>query len=333
MWAPSCEAAVMLAAAELNAEGGVLDREIELTFADCGITENDALAAIDFLLGTSEVDAVVGAHTSSIRDTVSRRIGGLVPYIYTPQHEGGRDGVATVATGSTDPEILGPSIHWLAETKRAQRFFFVGNDYIWPRTTARTIRQLLAARRLNLCGELFLPIATEDYGRALDSIRKAVPDVVVIAMVGGCGAEFSRQFAAAGLDQKILRFALILDEIAICGVGAEASTNLFTAGHYFANQHSSANDAFLEAYHDGFGTYAPPASAISVGCYEGINVLAGLARHAGWRGGRGARRPWASLSREEGRRYVDRSPFWPGGTVHIAAANGVALDIIASLSR
>src|SRR5689334_16974083 len=117
MWAPSCEAAAIVAAAEINAAGGVLGDEIELVFADCGQTGQDAVRAVDFLLDVDGVDALVGTHTSNIRDAVSAHLGGRLPYIYTSQNEGTRPVPSTVTIGSIDGEILAPSIHWLAEAR------------------------------------------------------------------------------------------------------------------------------------------------------------------------------------------------------------------------
>jgi urea transport system substrate-binding protein len=310
----------------------VLGDELELVFADCGLTERDAVTALDFLLDIDGVDAVVGTHTSDIRDAVASRLNGLVPYVYTSQHEGLPGGAATVAIGSTDPELLEPSIHWLAVEKHAKRFFFVGNDYIWPRTALRTTRRLLADRRLDLVGQAFVPTTTLDHGHVLEAIKMAAPDVVVIALVGTCGIAFNRMFGASGLDEKILRFELLLDETVICGVGAENSNNLFTASHYFANRSSAPNDRFLENYHDAYGDLAPPASASSLGCYEGIHVMAGLVREAGWkRTGLSPRRLWRPISRQSGRRRLDHSPIAPNPKVHVAAADGVTFQVVASI--
>ena len=102
--------------------------------------------------------------------------------------------------------------------------------------------------------------------------------VVIQALVGQCSVDFNRAFAAAGLDEKVLRFGLIVDETIMCGIGAHSSINLFTALDYFAERRSRSNDQFLERYHDAFGENAPPFSAASVSFYEGVNVLAGRLR-------------------------------------------------------
>lgn len=53
--------------------------------------------------------------------------------------------------------------------------------------------------------------------------------VVIQGLVGQCSVDFNRAFAAAGLDEKMLRFGLIVDETIMCGIGADSSINLFSA--------------------------------------------------------------------------------------------------------
>jgi ABC-type branched-subunit amino acid transport system substrate-binding protein len=272
IWTPSLDASAILGAAEINAEGGVLGDEVELVFSDCGNTPAEAEAAVDALLEIDCVDAIVGAHASNLRDTISQRISNKVPYIYTPQYEGIACGPSTVAIGSTDAELLGPALHWLHEEKSAERFYFVGNDYIWPRIAAQTLRRLLRRQGGRLVGETFLPMRANDPTDTLAAIGKTRPHVVVMALLGQCSVDFNRAFAASGLDDKALRLGLIVDETVICGIGAQASGNLFTVSNYFADWRSRNNDGFLERYHTAFGEHAPPVSAASVSCYEGLTL-------------------------------------------------------------
>lgn len=117
IWTPSLDAAAILGAAEVNAEGGVLGHDVELVFGDCGETPAEAEAAVDALLEVDCSDAIVGAHASHLRDAISQRISNKAPYIYTPQYEGIACGPSTVAIGSTDAELLGPALHWLGQEK------------------------------------------------------------------------------------------------------------------------------------------------------------------------------------------------------------------------
>ncbi len=336
MWAPSMDAAALVGAAEINAAGGILGEPIELIYADCGFSVTEALSAVDTLLDVEGVDAVIGGHTSNIRDAVSQRLSSQVPYIYTPQYEGIACGPATVAIGSSDDELMGPSLHWLRTEKKAERFFFIGNDYIWPRLALSTTKRLLRRQGGNLVGQAIVPMQVADYSALLQTIVQSGAQVVIQALVGLNSVEFNRAFAAAGLDEKMLRFGLIVDETVICGIGTEASTNLFTAASFFADHHSRYNDHFLELYHDAFGELAPPVSAASVGCYEGLHVLAGLANELQTRNSlalaRHLQRPMSRLAARH--RLADRSNgHGQRPAVYLGQADGVTLQVVASLSH
>ena len=183
--------------------------------------------AVDTLIEVDEVDAVIGGHASNIRDAVSQRISSRLPYIYTSQYEGISCGPSTVAIGSTDRDIMKRlALQWLRTEKRAERYFFVGNDYIWPRMALATTRRLMRDQGTNLVGQAIVSTGDFDYEALLRRIARSGAQVVVQALIGLCSVEFNRAFAAAGLDEKMLRFGLIVDETIICGIGADASTNL-----------------------------------------------------------------------------------------------------------
>lgn len=332
MWTPAADAVAAMTAAELNAAGGVLGAEVELTAADCGLTARQAIAAADFLLDVEEVDAVVGMHTSNIRDVISQRLAGRVPYVYSAQYEGVRCGPATIATGSVDYEILRPAINWFMEAKRAERFYFVGNDYVWPRAALEALKAIVAERGAYLVGESFVPLRESDNSAVLADIARARPDAVVQMLIGQTSIDFNRAFAASRLDGHMLRFAMALDETVLTGIGPENSENLFSGSTYFGSLRSRENDRFLELYHDSYGDYAPPVSAIGVSFYEGINVVAGLARRAGRQDGhaiaRLLRRP---MSRAVARHVLAGSPAGEVPRAHIAKADGAIFNVVASI--
>ncbi|SHE50509.1 ABC-type branched-chain amino acid transport system, substrate-binding protein [Kaistia soli DSM 19436] len=334
MWAPAMDAAATLGAAELNAAGGILGEEIELVFGDCGFAVSQAVDAVDTLIEVDGAEVIIGGHTSNIRDAVSQRISSKVPYIFTPQYEGLACGPSTVAIGSTDQELLGPALHWLRHAKGAERFFFVGNDYIWPRMALSTTRRLLRRQGGELVGQAIMPTRLADNSEVLKKIAASGAQVVIQALVGLCSVEFNRAFAAAGLDQKMLRFGLIVDETVICGIGADASTNLFTAASYFAVNQSRSNDHFLELYHDAFGAFAPPVSAASVSYYEALHVLAGLARDLGTRDSRAlANHLHRPISRPAVRHMLDNKPVGQIPPVYIGRADGVRLEVVKAMTR
>ena len=55
-----------------------------------------------------------------------------IPYIYTPVYEGGERTPGVMAIGETPRAQSRPAIDWLANTKKASRWYLIGSDYVWP---------------------------------------------------------------------------------------------------------------------------------------------------------------------------------------------------------
>jgi urea transport system substrate-binding protein len=108
IWAPSCEASAILAVSELNAEGGILGRRVDLVIADAGDT--DASAAAAAVVGVNNAEVVVAMVTSSARTSVAKELHcRRVPFIYTPQFEGGQLDPGVLTVGGTTEDLLPPT--------------------------------------------------------------------------------------------------------------------------------------------------------------------------------------------------------------------------------
>lgn len=280
LWGPSSEAAALLAAAELNAAGGVLGRGVELVISDPGWTEADAVHAVSTMVDLDRVDSVVGMHPSNVRRAIRTKLSGRIPYIYTPQYEGGERDQTTVTLGATDGCLMAPTLPWFVENRKARRFVLVANDYVWPQRATTTAKKIIARAGGAVVGEALVPFAG-DYTGTLDVIRRIRPDVVVLFLLGEELVRFNRSFAAAGLSSSILRYALGFDENVLYGIGADGSENLFGASTFVATPRDGTTARFLERYHELFGENAPPVSVFGHSSYEGVHLTAALARAAG----------------------------------------------------
>lgn len=332
LWTPSFDSGAFLAAAELNARGGILDGEIELVIADAGLTERAARASSGALVDIEDVDAIIGLHPSNVRDAIKHELAGRVPYIYTPQYEGGERAPGTVAIGRMDEELLLPGIEWLARQKAAQRFYLIGNDYVWPRTALAKASTIVGAAGGSVVGKAIIPFDREDYGALMEDIRRTRPHVVVMALLGLEAARFNRAFAEAGLAGGILRFGLCIDETVLYATGADCAENLFTALTYLPNMRSAANERFLELYREEFGEAVPPANTFSQCGYEGVHVLAGLAARTGLRDRLSlARSVSVPRRRSVARRALPAgSPVGLHPDIHIAVADGLEFRIVST---
>ena len=253
LWGPSCLTSATLAARQINAKGGVVGRELELAFVDAGRDPAEVSEDTLDMVEAGEAQAVVGMHISAVRQALVRALRGRIPYVYTPVYEGGETAPGVFLVGETPALQLKPSIAWLAERRAARRWYFIGNDYVWPHVSHRAARRYVKASGGEIVGESFAPFDCEDYSFHLDRIRAARADAVLVSMVGNDCVSFNRAFAEAGLAPHMLRLSAASEENTLFGIGAENAENLYFAAGYLAGLDTPGNAAFLDGYHAAFG--------------------------------------------------------------------------------
>jgi len=89
IWGPSSIACAQLAQAEINAEGGLLERPLRLRIIDSSDEATDVGSVTADLMNAGAIDAIVGMHTSQVRQRVLKDVARQIPYVYTPLYEGG----------------------------------------------------------------------------------------------------------------------------------------------------------------------------------------------------------------------------------------------------
>lgn len=281
IWGPSCQYSAVMAAAELNAKGGILGRQIELLAADAGGDPAEVEGRVRALLASDAPEVLIGVHLSSVRERLSRAFGGSLPYVFTPLYEGGIRECGTFAIGDTPQAQLAGPVDHLIRSESAQRWFLLGHDYVWPRKTHAWLSQHLTARGAEVVGEAYQPLSEEDFEPLLDWIEAAQPDMVMQSLVGSACLEFNRAFARRGLSQKILRLSGALEENTLMALEPAARENLYCASSYFSSLNTPGNQAFQQRYYAVFGKNAPVQSVLSISCYEGMHFLAALTAQAG----------------------------------------------------
>jgi ABC-type branched-subunit amino acid transport system substrate-binding protein len=281
IFGPTCGTCARLAAEEVNKAGGVLGRELRLVEVDGGAEPWRVAEDVEALVASGAVQGVTGWHISSVRQAVAPRIAHRVPYVYTALYEGGERTEGVFMTSETPSWQLLPAMRLLAESRGVRRWFVVGNNYVWPRRTARAARGYARACRGRVGGEAYLPLGTEDFEGVLRRIERADADGVLMLLVGSDAVRFNRAFAAAGLDRRCLRLSTLMDENMLLGSGPEATVDLYSAAGYFASLADQNTLDFHGQYAGRFGLEAPTPGSLGESCYEGVLLLAALVERAG----------------------------------------------------
>jgi urea transport system substrate-binding protein len=281
IWGPAATNSTMLAVSEINQRGGILGREVEVVFHDAGGPIEDVARAASDVVASDDADIIMGTHISAVRIALRKVVGGRIPYVYTSVYEGGERTPGVMAIGETPRAQLLPAIEWLANAKKAARWYLIGSDYVWPWLSHRAVKKYIAGTGGRVVGEEFVRLGEHDHNVHIARIRAAKPDVVFISLLGADSIAFNRAFARQGLASKMLRLAGAMDETVLLGIGADNTENLYCSAGYFADLATRENEAFRGQYEASFGRYAPPLGSMGQSNYEGLRFIDTVASRAG----------------------------------------------------
>ncbi len=320
LWGASSLACARLAVESWNRDGGLRGREVQLRLVDASDESPDLEDDLLELAEQDGLDAIVGMHTSSVRERVTAVRALDVPFVYTPLYEGGALPGGVYAIGETPSMQLLPALDWMVDRWRLSRWFLAGNDYRWPRLTHGLAGRRLVERGCSVVGNVYEPLGRCDHGRLIDAIRASGAQAVLLSLVGQDAIDFGRAFRDSGLSARIPRLGCAIEENGLLGMGPDCSDGLFVASGYFAGLATERNGAFRERYWTRFGERAPVLNALGQSTYEGLSFLRGLLE--------GHRHPDGSVRFDSVRGTRWSSNQRKSAPIYLAAAEGMGFGIV-----
>jgi urea transport system substrate-binding protein len=280
IYGPSCKASGRLAVTELNQSGGILGREVRLRTVDGG--QPPALVAdqVGTMVERGFVDAVAGWHTSAVRESLAPRLCGRVPYIYTAVYEGGERTPGVFLTGETPTDQLLPAMRWMSDEMGVRRWAIVGNDYIWPRASARAACAYAGQVHAEIRDEIFVPLGTEDFDSVLRQVHCTQVQGVLMFLLGSDAVRFNRAFTEMQMHDQCVRLSPLMDENMLMATGAANTHSLYSAAGFFESLGTAHGLDYERRYLNLMGPTAPALASPGESCYEGIILLGQLATAA-----------------------------------------------------
>lgn len=189
---------------EINANGGLLGRRLDLIVEDSATTDRVAAAKAAKLVRQDRVDVIFGGIYSSTRQAIKGPavVDGKTLYIYPEQYEGQECDRLVFCTGPVPAQQVEPLIPWLMQTTDARKFFLPSADYVWPRVMNRKVREVVTANGGSIVGEEYFPLDHVDYGDTVERIMASGAEVVFNTTVPPGLAPFLEQLHRAGFTQR-----------------------------------------------------------------------------------------------------------------------------------
>lgn len=331
IFGPSCELCGQLAAEEVNERGGVLARELRLSVVDGSGPPERVADEVGALVASGLVDAVVGWHISAVRQAIVPRIAGRVPYVYTALYEGGERTPGVFLAGETPAKQLQPAMRWLRTEDGVRNWCIVGDDDVWPRITAKAARAYAEDCDGRISDEIYIPLGTTEFRHVLERVERCRADAVLMLLVGEDAVHFNRAFAKAGLDARCRRLSTLMDENMLLASGARSTRGIAATAAYFEALTTPESLDFGWRYTKRFGPDAPPLNSLGESCYEGVAMLAALARRAQTLDPGAMCAVADSVSYEGPRGELHMRDRHLDQRVYLAEANDLEFDVIAQL--
>jgi urea transport system substrate-binding protein len=242
---------------EINAHGGVLGKKLEPVVVDPASNWPLFAEKARQLLTQDKVAVVFGCWTSVSRKSVLpvfEQLNGLL--FYPVQYEGEELSQNVFYTGAAPNQQAIPAVEYLMSKDGggAKRFFLLGTDYVYPRTTNKILRAFLKSKGVaeKDIAEVYTPFGHSDYQTIVADIKKfsAGGKTAVISTINGdSNVPFYKELANQGIkatDIPVVAFSVGEEELR--GIDTKPLVGQLAAWNYFMSVKSPQNAAFIKEW-------------------------------------------------------------------------------------
>ena len=243
-----------LATKEVNAAGGIMGRQVELTFEDEEANPSVAVQKADKLFQVGKVDFLTGTVNSGSTlavGQVAERAGKLVattvsfadsitgdkcsPNVYRVNARAGQQSAALAV--------------WLSKERPKAQVFYLGPDYEMGRSTVAAFKSSAEKVGASSTGEIFAPLDSKDYTQYFGQLRAAKPQVLYTSVAGNDTVRLFTQLQEFGLLNN-LTVVGASGTVTAQNIGAigKAAEGFVTGVGYSAEIDTPENKKFVAAF-------------------------------------------------------------------------------------
>ena len=274
--------AAELAVQDLNANGGILGREVVMVAPDCQSDNQRYQEMARKVILEDHVDVVVGGFSSAAREAIRPIMEqNKTLYFYNNQYEGGVASHYTFCTGAIPEHQVMPLMKYMIENF-GKKVYTIAADYNFGQLTAQWVKKATEEYGGEVVGEEFLPLSVSQFSSSIDKIQKADPDILVVLLTGVTQSSFYGQWAAAGMDVPIATTINIAQGYEHLRFDPPACANMYVTAQFveeLANENEAAK-AFVDHFHELYPD-EPYIGMEAAAEYTGIMLYAAACEKAG----------------------------------------------------
>lgn len=283
----TCKQGAELAVKEINGQGGVLGRQLELLMTDSKAQVPEVVSLskryiekdkVNFLFGVVSSAAILAAsqvakdnkvvYMATVASTDSATKEKWNRYIFR--------------SGTCNSQEANSLALYAAQDQKLRKFYNIGPDYEYGRTMWDVFKAKMSKvnPQAQFIGEQWPKLFAPDYTSYINAILAAKPDAVFCTLWGGDLVTFIKQAKPYGLFDK-MKFIIATgaDVTVTKALGKEMPTGVIAdQRYYFYWPQTPVNEAFVKAYQAAYKDYP---SAWAAEGYDGVQFLAAGIKKAG----------------------------------------------------
>lgn len=242
---------------EINKSGGVLGRKLEPVVVDPASNWPLFAEKARQLITKDKVAVTFGCWTSVSRKSVLPVYEETNALLFYPvQYEGEEMSKNVFYTGAAPNQQAIPAVEYLMskEGGGAKRFYLLGTDYVYPRTTNKILRAFLKSKGVadKDIEEVYTPFGHSDYQTIVANIKKfsqGGKTAVISTINGDSNVPFYKELGNAGLKAKdVPVVAFSVGEEELRGIDTKPLVGHLAAWNYFMSVKNGENDAFKKQW-------------------------------------------------------------------------------------
>ena len=273
---------------DINANGGILGRPLEIHIEDTASNESVAVGNVRKLIQRDRVDVVLGGITSSMRNAIKDVIvgRGRTLYIYPQLYEGRECTPYIFCTGPTPAQQCDELIPWLIQNG-GKRFALPSANYVWPHVLNEYARKVIENSGGEVVLEEYYPLDQVEYSATVNKIMNEKIDVVFNTVIPPGVGPFIKQLYESGFQKEGGRLSCVYyDENTVNLNAAHEWEGLASCLDYFRVLTRSGEDLFgakLAAAYDArfSGGALFTAGSAATGMYRGLKLWEAAVNEAG----------------------------------------------------
>jgi branched-chain amino acid transport system substrate-binding protein len=239
-----------LAIEEINDDGGIMDKQIELFDPDPQSDNQRYQQLTEQLIQQDNVDALWAGYSSATREAIRPIIDREDQlYFYTTQYEGGVADKNVYCMGPTARQQLGSVVPYMIDNFGTD-IYTIAADYNFGQLSADWVKVIAQENGASVNNEEFIPLEVQNFGSTISSIKDADPDFVMAILVGNNHSSFWNQRTSAGLDIPMGTSTVMAQGYQHKRLEPPALENVYGGFNYMEEIPTDRNEEYVTRYYD-----------------------------------------------------------------------------------